>query len=725
MRNHLFTIYIFFICLSWPDRSAKAQTTISGIIINDFGETVIGANVLIQDSYDGTSTDLEGKYSFTTTETGTKNLVVTYLGFKDHITEIELNGATLNLDIKLKPSAGLLKEVIITAGAFEASDEKKGVVLSSLDIVTTAGASADIAGALNTLPGTQRVGETGQLFVRGGAAYETKTFIDGMRVQNPYNSTVPDIPSRNRFSPFLFKGTLFSTGGYSAEYGQALSSALILNSIDIAPESTTGVSLMSIGGGLSHTHATENTSIAVSANYMNLGPYINLVPQNRDWDDPVQGLSGQLIFRHKTTETGIFKLHTDVNRNWMKFSYADYENAGKQVGLSLENKNIYINSTYSDLLNEKWSYRVGASYADNRDDIEQTFALNTVEKTMQGKVALTNFTNDKVTVKFGAELIENQYDENYSDNVSEYISDLDESYLASFVESDIYFNRKLAMKVGLRFERSKLLDAYNVAPRISLAYKTGKGAQVSIAYGKFYQTPENEFLRFDTGLDFESADHYIINYQKIINKRVFRIEGYYKTYDGLVKFNSERPWELDNQGDGYARGVDLFFRDRKSIKFGDYWISYSYLDTEREYRDFPSPAAPFFASAHNGSVVYKHWVPKITTSFGLTYSAASGRPYNDPNIDAFQSERTRPYQDLSFSASYLTNVMRNFTIFYVSISNIPGFKQSFGFRYAANPDTNGDFPSFEVTPDATRFFFVGVFMNIGQKFEAREQDGPE
>lgn len=725
MKIYLFTLFSIFLCLSWPNRSAKAQTTITGTVIDDLGETVIGANVLIQDSYDGTSTDIDGKFSFSTMETGTKNLIVTYLGFKDFTTEILLDGSPLTINIKLKPSAALLKEVIITAGAFEASDEKKGVVLSSLDIVTTAGASADIAGALNTLPGTQRVGETGQLFVRGGAAYETKTFIDGMRVQNPYNSTVPDIPSRNRFSPFLFKGTLFSTGGYSAEYGQALSSALILNSIDIAPESTTGVSLMSIGGGLSHTHATERTSIAVSGNYMNLGPYVNLVPQNRDWEDPVQALSGQIIFRHKTSETGIFKLHADLGKSWMKFSYADYENVGEQVGLSLENKNLYINSTYSDLLNDKWSYRIGASYADNRDDIEQTFALKTAEKTMQGKFAFTNFINDKVTLKFGAELIDNKYDENYNDNIGEYISDLDESYLAGFVESDIYFSRKLAMKAGLRYERSSLLDAYNVAPRLSLAYKTGEGAQMSIAYGKFYQTPENEFLRFNTGLDFESADHYILNYQKIKNKRVFRIEGYYKTYDGLVKFNPERPWELNNQGDGYARGVDLFFRDRKSIKFGDYWISYSYLDTERDYRDFPSPAAPFFASAHNGSVVYKHWVPKITTSFGLTYSVASGRPYDDPNIDAFQTKRTRPYQDLSFSASYLTNIMRNFTIFYVSISNVPGFKQSFGFRYAPSPDTNGNFPSFEVTPDATRFFFVGVFMNIGQKFEVQNQDGPE
>ena len=53
----------------------------------------------------------------------------------------------------------------LSAGAFEASDERKAVVLRPLDIVTTAGATADIAGALNTLPGTQAVGEEGKLLL--------------------------------------------------------------------------------------------------------------------------------------------------------------------------------------------------------------------------------------------------------------------------------------------------------------------------------------------------------------------------------------------------------------------------------------------------------------------------------------------------------------------------------------------------------------------------------
>jgi hypothetical protein len=94
------------------------------------------------------------------------------------------------------------------------------------------GATADIAGALNTLPGTQKVGESGRLFVRGGDGNETRTFIDGLVVLDAYKPSAPNTPSRGRFLPFMFKGTSFSTGGYSAEYGQALSSALVLDSKD-------------------------------------------------------------------------------------------------------------------------------------------------------------------------------------------------------------------------------------------------------------------------------------------------------------------------------------------------------------------------------------------------------------------------------------------------------------------------------------------------------------
>jgi len=704
----------------------SAQSQLTGHVKDDLGAEVIGANVFVKGTYDGTSTDVDGNFTFSTSASGDQTLVITYIGFKDYETEVTLENKPLELLIKLQPTAANLKEIIITAGAFEASDEKKGVVLSSLDIVTTAGAAADIAGALNTLPGTQRVGETGQLFVRGGAASETATFIDGLKVQNPYGATVPDVPSRGRFSPFLFKGTLFSTGGYSAEFGQALSSALILNSVDLATETTTGINLMSIGGGLAHTHAWEKSSLSVDANYINLGPYINLVPQERDWEKPFQSVSSQAVFRHKTSETGMYKLHATYSSSWLEFQYADLIDIGQTNSLELKNQNLYVNSTFREALGEKWSFMTGVSFATDDQNVDELFSVASDEITTQGKIKLIHYLNDNVTLNMGVEHIYNKYDERFIDRENNtFPSTIKENYSAGFVESDIYFTRRFAAKIGGRLERSGVLDAWNAAPRVSLAYKTGPKSQFSLAFGKFYQAPVNDLLKFNERVEFENATHYIANYQYNKDSRIIRVEGYIKQYDNLIKYPENQQWLSSNSGDGYARGIDLFFRDRKTLTYGDYWISYSYLDTERDYLDYPTTATPFFASTHNFSCVFKYWLKDITTSLNATYSYGSGRPYNDPNLPGFNQERTKPFQDVSINASYLTNIKGNFTVVFASVSNIFGFDNTFGYRFAPTPNMDGMFPSYAVKPDAKRFFFIGMFVSIGQKFDKDEQVKPD
>lgn len=154
------------------------------------------------------------------------------VGFEAVKKSITLEGKSIEVNIKLKELINTLNAVVVSAGMFEASDEKKAVMLKPMDIVTTAGGNADITSVMQLLPGSNRVGEREGLFVRGGSSSETKTVIDGMIVQNPYFSSTPDVPQRGRFDPFMFKGTAFSTGGYSAQYGQALSSVLLLNTQD-------------------------------------------------------------------------------------------------------------------------------------------------------------------------------------------------------------------------------------------------------------------------------------------------------------------------------------------------------------------------------------------------------------------------------------------------------------------------------------------------------------
>jgi hypothetical protein len=220
-----------------------AQVKIYGVVKDNKSRPVAGVSITLKDTYDGSTTDSTGSFTFRTAEKGEHIILVSSIGYNEFEQKVVLADNAIALNVSLKEKLDELKAVMVTAGSFAAGDSKRAAVMSSLDIATTAGSNADITAALKTLPGTQQVGEQEGLFVRGGAGYETKQFIDGTLVNNPYMTSVPDIASRGRFSPFLFKGTVFTTGGYSALYGQALSSALLLESIDLPEKSEVNASI--------------------------------------------------------------------------------------------------------------------------------------------------------------------------------------------------------------------------------------------------------------------------------------------------------------------------------------------------------------------------------------------------------------------------------------------------------------------------------------------------
>ncbi|MCW9037154.1 TonB-dependent receptor, partial [Altibacter sp.] len=286
---------------------ALGQTIVSGTVTEANGMPILGANVYLEGTYDGASTTEQGGFSFETTATGVQVLVVSFLSFETFTMAADVSQLQ-DLTIKLREDVNSLDTVTISAGTLEASDNSKVSVLKPLDVVTTASALGDFVGALQTLPGTTTVAEDGRLFVRGGDAGETQIFIDGIRVFTPYTPTTNNIPTRGRYSPFLFDGITFSTGGYSAEYGQALSSVLLLNTIDEPDQEKTEISLMTVGGGLGNTQKWEKSSLSVNATYINLAPYIAAFPDRNDWQKPFEGYAGETVFRHKL-KNGLFKLY--------------------------------------------------------------------------------------------------------------------------------------------------------------------------------------------------------------------------------------------------------------------------------------------------------------------------------------------------------------------------------------------------------------------------------
>jgi vitamin B12 transporter len=702
----------------------NAQVLITGTVLDQKKNPLAGVSIAIRDSYYGTTSGGDGSFAFTITDTGRQLIVVTMLEYETVEREIWIGKQNLSLQFTLKEAITELKAVTISAGSFEAGDKKRTTVLKSIDIVTTAGQQADIVAALKTLPGAQQVGETEGLFVRGGTGAETKVFIDGMMVANPFYSSVPDIAQRGRFSPLLFKGTNFSSGGYSALYGQALSSALVLESLDLPSRSESNWIIssaqMSVTG--QHLNKAKNGSFGGGVIYTNLAPYFGVVKQKIEYSKAPEIVNVELHARQKTKK-GMLKFYGYGNHSEIGFSKPGLETNNSLERFHLVNKNVYTNLTYTGQLGPQWKLYTGLSLSYNNDNIKthqfskdslRTYFLPQLTNlTQQARVVLSRSLSGISKLYVGAEFQRVSDKINAPDSIP-FIHIID-NYFASFAEAEIYITAKFAARTGIRLEHSSLLGRTKLSPRISLAYKLNEKSQLSAAYGEFYQKPETNYLFRNNQLAFTKATHYIFNYQYLANGQTLRVEMFHKQYQQLINFPAAQPSLLSNNGDGYAKGIELFWRDKKTVKGLDYWISYSYLDTKRRFLDYPHRVQPGFAATHTSSLVVKKFVEKISTNFSLSYTYASGRPYYNPNrdINEFLEDRTIAFNTMGFQFNYLAQFGKAYTVLIFNMSNVLGNRQIYNFRFAKTPDADGYYRGEAITPMAKRFFFVGAYVSIG------------
>ena len=688
---------ILFLVLS---TGAWAQQTISGTITDLKGRPVIGANIYFEGSYEGCSSDTTGHFSLTTQQSGNQLFTASFIGFERYSRLIELKGEDLDIEVEMKEELREINEVTITAGVFSASDKKKSATLSSIDIATTASAVGDIYGAYATMPGSQKVGEEGMLFVRGGESYETQTYMDGMLVQSPYFSSMPNVPTRGRFSPLLFSETFFSTGGYSAEFGHALSSIVDLTTTGLETEDKASVAVMSVGANASWAKRWENSSLAVSGLYANNRLHHKLFRQNVDYtSDPVLS-DGMIMFRQKIGKSGLLKSYCSFNSMNMEMNYDNFE-AGTIDPLEMSNLNLYANSSYTDQLAEKWLIRTGiACSRDHEKIIYAGLPVTTINTGVAYKLAFTHLSGENIKTRFGGDFLRSGYSKLFAADTCVLLETADFQPTV-FLESELKISKKLALRTGIRMEYSTQFEEFGLLPRLAAAYKTGNFSQVSVAWGKYRQKPEEEILLFAPSLAYEKADHYILNFQYRKPGRTFRIEGYVKDYTQLVKYSarySQAASDYSNEGQGTAKGIDIFWRDTKSLKGSDYWVSYSYLNTSRNYKDYPKSAMPHFASAHNLSLVYKRFFSRIRTFGSLCYSFASGRPYDDKNTPEFMDGRTKAYNDISLSLTHITSFLNRECIIHLGFTNLLGFENVFGYRYAGTPNDSGEYPRQAIVP---------------------------
>jgi hypothetical protein len=715
-----------------------AQTKISGKVTYR-NKGISEVNVTLKDTYDGATTDANGNFSFETSEKGNKVLTFTHPKYIDVEKPITIENQEVSINAELKEQINEIDAVVVSAGSIEASDKKRATaLLTPIDIYTTAGADGQISSALTYLPGVQKVGETEGLFIRGGTGTESKIFMDGSLINNYFSSSVPGIAGRDRFNTSLFKGNVFSSGGYSALYGQALSGALMLESVDLPDQSSYdfGISPIFLSGGFQRLSDSKNSSFGATVGYSNLKLMQEVFNFNTNFSDAPQGLNADFNFRIKTKSGGFFKYYGMYDSNRMGVTVESLEPGNDFSLVNLKGKNTYHNLSFKQKFG-KYLLNTSASYSYNTSDLKFSTQNNEIETGNTKVLNDANYINFKAVLerkinkisalRGGFELNSTSEKLNFNDFVEKHYKDL---ISAAFVETDLGFSNQLSAKIGVRAENSSYLKKSNIAPRVALAYRFAKDWTTSFAYGLFYQNPESKYINGPANLGFQQSQHYIFQVQRATDGRSLRFEAFYKKYDDLLKVKNlpftdgqnQYIQTVDNNGGyGYAKGLELFWRDKKTFENIDYWISYSFLDSKRDFINYPFNLKPNFASEHTISAVAKRFIPKWKTGVNFSYTYAKGRPYYDIAAKDVNGEsmyyirnegRLKDYNALNFSINYLPNLGKKdakaFTVLVLSVSNILGTKNVYGYNFSMDGSRNST-----VVPPVNTFIFVGAFISFG------------
>ncbi len=692
---------------------AQNRAFVQGQVVDEAEQPMAFVNVQIVDTTDGAVTGRDGRFAFFTRHLGPHDLSASFIGFEPTRQPLHLTaGDTTTVRLVLRRILIELGETVVSVSTYTTGEDET-VTLTPLEVVTTAGASADIFLTLKTFPGVANVDGGAGLFVRGGDVGETVILLDQATVVHPYKYESPTGGVFGTISPFMVQGTAFSTGGFSARYGNALSAVLAMESLDLPMQRsyTLGLSLAAGSVGVALPLVEDKLGLRFTGN-RSFTDLMFRVNGHRDrFIITPRGHDENLNLIYQYSPTGRLKF----------FSF----NAGDEVGVQVTEPSfdgLYRNRSDRALHNVQWT-DVWADWS-----AQTSVSLNQYKTRRQlGNLDLTprDWTGKMRTdwervlgtfgiLRLGAE-IENA-NNRYVGRIPQGdifdpeadIFELDVSYNArrsgAYFEVDFKPVRRIVANVGMRTDYHNLSDDFVVDPRLSAQYQFSEDTNARLAWGIYHQFPPPFDYNPTSGnpnLGSQRAQHWIGGLHHERAQFLVRLEAYYKPYHNLVIDDPDL--NLVNAGRGRASGVDLFF------KYGGFldtrlsgWLAYSLLRSRRlqerhigfEMRreEAPSP----FDVTHNLTLVTKmQIVSKL--SGGLTLKYATGRPitpivggvpvadksYYLPVEGPVGSERLPSLQQVNGQLSYVHFFSSGHqAALFVAVSNLLNRANVLGYEYS-------------------------------------------
>jgi hypothetical protein len=209
---------IFWASVVWSGTTGKISGTLKDKVT---GEPLPGATIMILGTNIGTSTDEDGDYFLLNLPPGDYTLQASLIGYEPIIKkEVKvLLDLTTPVDFQLRSSPiELAQGITVTA---ERPLIQKDLTYSSNIVIREQFESFPNATSLqkviSNMAGTV-VDEDGLLHIRGGRDGTVSYFLDGVNVQDPFVGQ-----AGTRITPDAVEELDVTTGGFTAEYGEALS----------------------------------------------------------------------------------------------------------------------------------------------------------------------------------------------------------------------------------------------------------------------------------------------------------------------------------------------------------------------------------------------------------------------------------------------------------------------------------------------------------------------
>ncbi|MBI9072436.1 MAG: TonB-dependent receptor [Melioribacteraceae bacterium] len=701
--------------------SAQSKIKISGTIYDNTGNPLPYVNVYIKNSLDGAMSDEKGDFNFKTNPGSEIILIASMIGFETFEEKIEPTEKE-NIKVALEPKVIEFEETVVTGSSFS-SVKEKGLVVSQMDVYTTPGGTGDVFQTLKTLPGITQVSESAELYVRGGDPHETITIIDQASVYHPYTYESSYGGLFSNLNTAAVDGLYFSSGGFSAKYGNALSGVLDIKTKD-EPEN------LYFNIGFSMAHATVNADIPIIDNSIGLRFYsqqsftkplmwLNGTDDEFSQTPRARNISTSLLLKYSNTGrikiSGIFAEDAqgvDINRAEFDGTFSGNTNNRliniQHTDLLLKNGLIKTSLSYSSHIN-KWhlgslNIKMKDSYYKIRSDYEKTFTsrlklLAGFEIENREEQFIGSIPQEDFNMRADAPI--NIFDESVKNNRYGIYSEFE---IARPLGMDDF-----SLSAGIRSDYFSRTDQYWFDPRFSLGYKISYKSTAKLGAGIFHQLLSSEYYRNVDGnkkLEPMKASHLVLSFDhKLSENNSFRMESYYKDYSSLPLEDSLLNYT--NNGNGYAYGFDFIYKGKLPFDI-DGWISYGYISTKRKWLDFTKLTRSSFDITHQISLVAKYKF-SVMWQIGINYKLASGRPYtpvtsgkfySDTNIykpiyGLKNSDRYPVYQRLDLRLTYFNQLFNKFfTVLYIEALNILDIRNIHEYTYSEDYSSRSEVESY-------------------------------